>query len=84
MVTYQIQIPESNQSAFLEILKSLQHLGVVSSFYRSEDSGASGMPLTEESLLELLRSSEEQANAGFILSAEGAAAFIKTWKQRKK
>lgn len=84
MVTYQIQIPESNQDAFMDILKSLKRLGVVSSFQVSDSVVQPGDPLEEQELLAMLQVSEKQAEDGFVIPAKDAVSFIKAWKQRKK
>ncbi|MCB0533297.1 MAG: hypothetical protein H6574_22260 [Lewinellaceae bacterium] len=84
MVTYQIQIPESNREAFLDILKSLQRLGVVASFRRStENLSEPGDPLDTETLLTLLEDSEKQVEKRLLVPASEVAAFIKLWKQKK-
>ena len=69
MVTYQIQIPESNRDAFLDILKSLKRLGVVTSFQVSDSWVQPGKPLDEEELLAMLQISEKQATEGLIIPA---------------
>ncbi len=84
MVTYQIQIPESNRDAFLDILKSLKRLGVVSSFQVSSSWVHPGDTLDEGELLSMLAASEIQAEAGLVIPAEEAASFVRAWKRRKK
>lgn len=79
MVTYQIQIPESNREAFLDILKSLKRLGVVSSFHVSDSFVQPGDPIDEKDLLAMLEISEKQAVAGLVVPGEEALAFVKAW-----
>lgn len=84
MVTYQIQIPDSNKEAFLDILKSLKRLGVVSSFRVSNSIVQPGDPMKEKELLAMLQASEKQAANGLVIPGEGALAFVKAWRQLKK
>lgn len=82
MVTYHIQIPESNRDAFLDILKSLKRLGVVTSYQAADSWVQPGDALAEEELLAMLTASEKQAEEGLIIPAEEAASFVKAWKRR--
>lgn len=84
MVTFQIQIPEANKDAFLQIIRSLQSVGVVKSFNSRESLVAPGAPLTTEQLMQVLTDSLEQGHEGFTFSTEEAKTFLKAWKLRKK
>ena len=54
MVTYQIQIPDSKAEAFLNIIASLQSVGVVKSFTTIKSLTQSGEPVEEDYLLKIL------------------------------
>ncbi len=84
MVTYQIQIPESNREAFLDILKSLQRLGVVSSFRSAENLTEPGDALDAEALLTLLQDSEKQVEKRLLVPGTEVAAFTKLRKQKNR
>jgi hypothetical protein len=83
MVTYQIQIPEGNQEAFLNIIKSLESLGVVTSFKTLRNLTQPGEPLDAEHLLDILNDSERQVREGAAIPAHQVIAFMKSWKNRK-
>jgi hypothetical protein len=83
MVTYQIQIPESNQEAFLNIIKSLESLGVVTSFKTLRNLTQPGEPLDAEHLLNILNDSERQAREGAVIPAHQVITFMKSWRSRK-
>jgi hypothetical protein len=80
MVTFQVQIPESQQTAFLKLLESLKNLGVVSSFVTADATSKTAMPI--EQLLAVLADSEQQLNEGRSVSADQVMAFFKSWKQQ--
>jgi len=84
MVTFQIQLPEANKDAVVQILRSLQSVGVIKSFNSRENFVAPGKPLAIEKLMELLADSQQQGHEGFAFSTEEAKAFLKAWKLRKK
>lgn len=83
MVTYQVQIPESNQAAFMDIIKSLQSLGVIASFSIFESLAHPGEPVAINSLLEMLQSAEKQAEDGTVVPADQVIEFMKSWRERK-
>jgi|GEM_PF-852376 len=84
MVTYQIQIPDTNQQAFLSLLESLKHLGVVASFRKFEDLARPGDPLDIQHLLTILADSEGQAAEGLSIPAESAKTFVELWKRKRR
>lgn len=84
MVTYQIQIPESNQEAFLNIIKSLESLGVVASFKTLRNLTQPGESLDAEHLLDILNDSEQQAREGAVVPAHQVIAFMKSWKTQQR
>ena len=84
MVTYQIQIPEDNQEAFVNIIKSLESLGVVASFKTLRSNLTQpGESLDAEHLLKILDDSEQQVREGAVIPANQVIAFMKSWKSRK-
>lgn len=83
MVTYQIQIPESKKDAFLQILLSLQSVGVVKSFKTSENLAIPGESISTESLMALLDESGNQINEGLSFTTDEAKSFLLAWKRRK-
>jgi hypothetical protein len=86
MITYQIQLPESNQEAFLNIIQSLQNLGVISSFFVSESMVQSISPIPVDNLLEILSSAEKQAGSGEggdPIPSHQVVEFMKSWRERK-
>jgi len=83
MITYQVQLPESNQEAFLTIIQSLQSLGVISSFLVSESLVQPGNPIPIDNLLEILKSAEKQAEDGALVPAHQVMEFMKSWRERK-
>lgn len=84
MVTFQIQIPEANKDAVMQILRSLQSVGVIKSFNSRENFVTPGTPLAIEKLMEVLEDSRQQGREGFAFSTEEAKTFLKAWKLRKK
>ena len=84
MVTYQIQIPDSKAEAFLNIIASLQSVGVVKSFTTIKSLTQSGEPVEEDYLLKILESSEMQAEEGLVVPAHQISSFLKQWIQRKR
>lgn len=83
MVTYQIQIPESKKDAFLQILLSLQSVGVVKSFKASENPAIPGEPISTDSLMALLEDSKSQIKEGLSFSTDESKSFLIAWKRRK-
>ncbi|HRI61247.1 MAG TPA: hypothetical protein PK228_16015 [Saprospiraceae bacterium] len=84
MVTYQIQIPESQKDAFLNIIQSLQSVGMVKSFKPAVSLVTPGEPVSTDKLLAVLEESERQVKEGFSFSTDEATAFLTAWKSRKK
>jgi serine protease inhibitor len=83
MVTYQIQLPESKRDAFLNIIRSLQSLGVVSSFSDSANVTHPGTALPVETLLDILKESEKQAAENHVVSANEVIEYIKSWRANR-
>jgi len=83
MVTYQVQIPESNQEAFLNIIRSLQSLGVITSFSASDNLTHPGSPIPIESLLAILKTSEQQATDGLVVPADQVGDYMKSWRSNR-
>jgi hypothetical protein len=83
MITYQVQLPESNQEAFSNIIQSLQSLGVISSFFVSESMVQPGSPVPVDNLLEILSSAEKQAESGASITSHQVVEFMKSWRERK-
>jgi len=84
MVTYQIKIPESKKEAFLQILLSLQSVGVVKSFKSFENLAIPGESLSTEQLLALLEESTQQGNVGLSFTTEESKSFLSAWKLRRR
>jgi len=84
MVTFQIQLPEANKDAVVQILLSLQSVGVIKSFNSRENIVTPGTPLAIEKLMELLADSQQQGHEGFTFSTEEAKTFLKAWRLRKR
>jgi hypothetical protein len=84
MVIYQIQIPESQKDAFLNIIKSLQSVGMVKSFKPAHNLAISGEPVSAEKLAVILENSEQQVKEGFTFTTDEAATFLAAWKSRKR
>lgn len=83
MVTYQVQIPESNQEAFLNIIRSLQSLGVITSFSASDNLIHPGSPIPIENLLAILKTSEQQVTDGLVIPAEQVGDYMKSWRANR-
>ena len=83
MVTYQVQIPESNQEAFLNIIRSLQSLGVISSFSASDNLTHPGSSIPVESLLAILKTSEQQVVDGLVIPADQVGDYMKSWRANR-
>jgi len=83
MVTYQVQIPESNQEAFLNIIRSLQSLGVISSFSASDNLAQPGTPIPVESLLAILKTSEQQVTDGVVIPADQVGDYMRSWRANR-
>lgn len=84
MVTYQIQIPESQKEAFLNIIQSLKSVGMVKSFRPTLSLAAPGKQIPTETLLTVLEESEQQTKEGFSFSTNEASAFLAAWKNRRR
>lgn len=82
-ITYQIQLPESNEEAFLNIIRSLQSLGVIKSFSQKENLSQPGEAIPIEQLTALLENAEEQASSGAVISSGQVKAFMKAWRSGK-
>lgn len=83
-VTFQIQITPSKQSEFLQIIESLQRLGVIQNYVRSESFVLPGEPVSLDALLKTLDESEQQVAEGLSFSTAEAKVFLHEWKQRKR
>lgn len=83
MVTYQVQIPESNQAAFINIIESLQSLGVITSFSIDESLAHPGEAVSIDRLVEMLQSAEKQAEDGTVVPANQVIEFMKSWRERR-
>ena len=84
MVTYQVQLPDTHQEAFLNLIRSLQSLGVVTSFHASDNLTQPGASTSIEQLLEILNESEKQVAAGQVIPAQDVIACMKAWKKANK
>ena len=83
-MTYQIQIAPSKQGEFLQIIESLQRLGVIKKYQRSESLVVPGEPISVDALLQTLEESERQADEGLSFSTAEAKVFLQAWKKRKR
>ena len=83
-MVYQIQITPSKQSEFIQIIESLQQLGVITKFRRSDSYVTPGETVNIEELMETLGESERQITEGLSFSPASAKVFLKAWQQRKK
>ena len=83
MVTYQVQIPESNQAAFINIIESLRSLGVISSFSVSDSLTQPGEAVPIENLLSMLEMAEKQVQHGSVIPADQVIEFMKSWRERR-
>jgi hypothetical protein len=83
-MVYQIQITPSKQGEFVQIIESLQKLGVIKQFRRSESYVTPGEPIEIGDLMQTLEESEKQIAEGLSFSPASAKVFIKAWQQRKK
>jgi hypothetical protein len=83
MVTYQVQIPESNQAAFINIIESLRSLGVISSFSVSDSLTQPGKAVPIENLLIMLEMAEKQVQHGSVIPADQVIEFMKSWRERR-
>ena len=83
-MVYQIQITPSKQGEFVQIIESLQKLGVIKQFRRSESYVTPGEPVDLDDLMETLEESEKQISEGSSFSPASAKLFMKAWQQRKK
>lgn len=76
MVTYQIQIPESQKDAFLNIIKSLQSVGMVKPFKPAHNLAISGEPVSAEKLAVILENPEQQVKEGVTFTTDEAIALL--------
>ncbi len=76
-MTYQIQITPSKQGEFLQIIESLQKLGVIENYHRSESFVVPGEPVALDDLLKTLAESEKQIEEGLSFSTAEAKVFLK-------
>lgn len=83
MVTYHVQIPESNQAAFINIIESLQSLGVISSFSVSDSLTQPGEAIPIENLLSMLEMAEKQVQDGSVIPADQVIEFMKSWREKR-
>jgi len=83
MVTYQVQIPESNQAAFINIIESLQSLGVIASFSVSDSLTQPGEAVPIEHLLSMLEMAEKQVQDGSVIPADQVIEFMKSWREKR-
>ena len=81
-MTYQIQIAPTKQGEFLQIIESLQRLGVIKKYQQHESYVLPGEPLSFDALLQTLQESEQQIGEGLSFSPLEAKAFLQSWKQR--
>ena len=83
MVTYQIQIPKPNLEAFLNIIRSLQSLGMVFDFAQTDNVAYAGKPMAIDKLLGILKESEVQAAEGNVIPANEVISLIKSWRENR-
>jgi hypothetical protein len=82
-ITYQVQLPASNEEAFLNLIRSLQSLGVIKSFSQKEYLSQPGEAISNEYLTALLENAEEQASSGAVIPSDQVMAFMKAWRSGK-
>ena len=67
-MTYHINVRKGNTTEFLQIIKSLRSLGVIESIESTSNLIKEGEPIGEETLLNILKHSEEEIDGGKSLS----------------
>lgn len=82
-ITYQIQLPESSEEAFLNIIRSLQNLGVIKSFSRRDNLSQPGEAIPIEELTASLENAVEQASSGAVIPSDQVIAYMKAWRSGK-
>jgi len=80
MVTYQVQLPEANEEAFLNIIRSLKSLGVIVSFDAVESLAVPGNTVSIENLLQILEDSEKQVAHSEIIPGHQVKDFFALWQ----
>ena len=79
-MTYQIQIKPSLHNDFLQIIQSLKNLGLIETFHQTENLSLDGPPLSESSLLKVLKERSQEIGDGDFLSQEELIKFLKLWR----
>ena len=79
-MTYQIEIEEPKTIEFLQIIQSLQRLGVVRSVRKTASLALPGEPASELDLENLVQESTRQIAEGQSFSGEEMRQLLKTWR----
>ncbi len=80
-MVYQIEVKETNNLDFLQIIQSLKNIGLVTAYERKESLASEGSPISEDELLEVLQERQGEMAGGNSLSQDEAVKFMKLWRQ---
>jgi len=78
-MTYYIEVQETHTQDFLQIIQSLQNLGVVESYKPVGSLAREGAPLSTEALMEVLDNARQEVKESKIISSEEVKKQIDTW-----
>ncbi len=81
-MTYHINVNGDNIKEFLQIIRSLRRLGVIESIESSSDLISEGEPIEEDTLLNILKHSEEEIECGKSISMKDVKKQIKNWRKQ--
>ncbi len=82
-MTYHINVKNTNNKEFLQIINSLRSLGVIESFRSTKDLVEEGEELlTDENLLEILENSKQEIESGNSFTMEEVKNQMENWRKR--
>lgn len=83
-MTYQIQIKSDLNEDFIQIIQSLKNIGLVENFHQADSLSLEGSPLSESSLLKVLKEREKEIEDGNFLTQGELIKFLKLWRNFQK
>jgi len=79
-MTYQIQIKSDLNEDFIQIIQSLKNIGLVENFRQADSLSLENSPLSESSLLKVLKEREKEIEDGNFLTQGELIKFLKLWR----
>lgn len=83
-MSYNVQVKQSYKEDFLQIIQTLQKLGMVESCETSNEMSLPNLDMEDKDILAMLKNGEDQMANGQYLNHEDALKFLQLWKKLRK